>query len=60
VRPQAQKAAKDLIEAVKGRPIDDEATLEETARRIAAQRATPEGRDGVVAFLDKRPPAWLA
>ncbi len=57
--PQAQKAAKDLIEAIKGRPIDA-VTLEETARRIAAQRATAEGRDGVAAFLDKRPPAWLA
>ena len=57
--PLAQKATKDLIEAVKGRPID-EGTLEETARRIARQRATPEGRDGIAAFLDKRPPAWLA
>jgi len=57
--PSAQKAAKDLIEAIKGRPID-EATLEDTARRIARQRATAEGRDGVAAFLDKRPPAWLA
>ena len=57
--PQAQKAAKDLIEAIKGRPIDA-VTVEDTARRIAAQRATPEGRDGVAAFLDKRPPAWLA
>ena len=34
--------------------------LAETARRIARQRATPEGRDGIAAFLDKRPPAWLA
>jgi methylglutaconyl-CoA hydratase len=57
--PSAQKAAKDLIEAIKGRPIDED-TLEETARRIARQRATAEGRDGVAAFLDKRPPAWLA
>ncbi|MFZ4624241.1 MAG: enoyl-CoA hydratase/isomerase family protein [Rhodoferax sp.] len=57
--PLAQKAAKDLIEAVKGRPIDDQ-LLEETARRIARQRASAEGRDGVAAFLDKRPPAWLA
>ncbi len=56
--PGAQKAAKDLIEAIKGRPIDD-STLEETAQRIARQRATPEGRDGVAAFLDKRPPSWL-
>ena len=55
--PLAQKSAKDLIEAVKGRPIDA-ATLEDTARRIATQRATPEARDGIAAFLDKRPPAW--
>jgi len=57
--PTAQRAAKDLIEAVTGRPID-ESTLEDTARRIATQRATAEGRDGIAAFLDKRPPAWLA
>jgi methylglutaconyl-CoA hydratase len=57
--PTAQKAAKELIEAIKGRPIDDQ-TLEETAQRIARQRATAEGRDGVGAFLDKRPPTWLA
>jgi methylglutaconyl-CoA hydratase len=57
--PSAQLAAKELIEAVKGRPLDEQ-TLEETARRIARQRATAEGRDGVAAFLDKRPPTWLA
>ncbi|MDI1244214.1 MAG: enoyl-CoA hydratase/isomerase family protein [Rhodoferax sp.] len=57
--PSAQKAAKELIEAIKGRPIDEQ-TLEMTAQRIARQRATAEGRDGVAAFLDKRPPAWLA
>ncbi len=57
--PSAQRAAKELIAAVHGRPIDD-TTMEQTARRIAAQRATPEGRDGVAAFLDKRPPVWMA
>lgn len=57
--PSAQKAAKELIEAIKGRPIDEQ-TLEDTAQRIARQRATAEGRDGVAAFLDKRPPMWLA
>lgn len=57
--PSAQKAAKELIEAIKGRPIDEQ-TLEDTAQRIARQRATAQGRDGVAAFLDKRPPAWLA
>ena len=57
--PSAQKAAKELIEAIKGRPIDAQ-TLEITAQRIARQRTTDEGRDGVAAFLDKRPPKWLA
>lgn len=56
--PLAQKAAKELIGAVHGRPIDA-ATLEETAQRIARQRRTDEARDGVSAFLDKRSPAWI-
>jgi methylglutaconyl-CoA hydratase len=56
--PLAQKAAKDLISAVQGRPIDA-ATLEDTAQRIAQQRRTDEARDGVSAFLDKRSPAWI-
>jgi methylglutaconyl-CoA hydratase len=56
--PTAQKAAKELIAAVHGQPIDD-VICEATAQRIAAQRATAEGRDGVAAFLDKRLPAWL-
>ena len=57
--PSAQQAAKALITAVQGRAIDD-ALMEETAQRIAAQRATVEGRDGVAAFLDKRRPGWMA
>lgn len=57
--PLAQKAAKDLIAAVSGKPIDD-AISEETAQRIARQRATDEAKDGIAAFLDKRPPGWLA
>ena len=56
--PLAQQAAKDLIAAIDGRPIDD-AVSEETAQRIARQRATDEARDGIAAFLDKRSPSWL-
>lgn len=56
--PQAQQAAKDLIRAVEGRPIDA-AVSEETAQRIARQRATDEAQDGIASFLDKRPPGWL-
>lgn len=54
--PQAQQAAKDLIAAVHGRPIDD-AVSEETAQRIARQRATDEAKEGIAAFLDKRLPS---
>ena len=56
--PLAQQAAKDLIAAIDGRAIDD-AVSEETAQRIARQRATDEARDGIAAFLDKRSPSWL-
>ena len=56
--PLAQKAAKELIAAVQGQPLDH-STLEDTAQRIARQRRTDEARDGVSAFLDKRPPAWI-
>lgn len=54
--PQAQAAAKDLIAAVMHRP--PETVLDDTAARIAAIRASDEGREGIAAFLDKRPPAW--
>ena len=57
--PVALGSAKDLIFAVSDRPVDD-AVVEDTARRIAAQRAGAEGREGVAAFLDKRPPCWTA
>ncbi len=55
--PQSQSRAKRLIADVAGRPVDD--TLEMlTARSIADARASPEGREGIQAFLDKRKPAW--
>ncbi|GEO81586.1 enoyl-CoA hydratase-related protein [Pararhodospirillum oryzae] len=56
--PQAQAAAKDLLRLVDALPPDDEALHAETARRIATRRASAEGREGIGAFLDKRPPAW--
>ncbi|CAK0757144.1 methylglutaconyl-CoA hydratase [Azospirillaceae bacterium] len=55
--PQAQAAAKALIRAVAFQPPSP-ALRRDTAERIAACRATPEGREGVAAFLDKRAPAW--
>ena len=57
--PRSQAAAKDLIRAVANRPLSD-AVVEDTARRIASLRATPEAKEGLAAFLDKRPAAWIA
>ena len=56
--PHAMAAAKELVAAVAHRPIDDH-VLGDVAQRIASQRASEEGREGVTAFLDKRPPAWI-
>jgi len=57
--PKAQAAAKQLIAAVTPEPIGP-AVVEDTARRIAGLRATPEAREGLGAFLAKRPAAWVA
>ncbi len=56
--PLAQAAAKDLIRAVDNQPINDN-VVEDTAHRIAHLRATPEAREGIAAFLDKRSPNWI-
>lgn len=56
--PLAQAAAKDLIRTVSGRPIND-TLVDDTAHRIAHLRATPEAREGIAAFLDKRQPNWI-
>jgi methylglutaconyl-CoA hydratase len=54
--PQAVAAAKQLVAAVDAKP--DSATIEDTAKRIAAIRASAEGKEGVTAFLEKRKPDW--
>lgn len=56
--PKAQTAAKELIRAVADRPITED-VIEDTARRIATLRATAEAREGLAAFLEKRPAAWV-
>ena len=56
--PVAQREAKELIRAVSGRPVTSE-LIQDTAERIARIRASPEGREGVSAFLEKRRPAWV-
>ena len=57
--PDAHRRAKALIDAVAGRPID-EALADDVAQRIAAARASDDGREGIAAFLEKRPPRWRA
>jgi methylglutaconyl-CoA hydratase len=57
--PAALAAAKRLIRDLGGRPIEAP-LIDDTARRIASLRATSEAREGVGAFLEKRPPAWLS
>ena len=56
--PRAMIASKELVSAVAHRPIDEN-VLADVAKRIARQRASEEGREGVAAFLEKRPPAWM-
>jgi methylglutaconyl-CoA hydratase len=56
--PNAVREAKKLVREVAGVPIDD-AMLADTAERIAAIRASGEGREGVASFLEKRKPNWL-
>lgn len=55
--PTGVAAAKRLIPQVVGRSPDEVASL--TAKTIAAQRVSPEGQDGLRAFLEKRQPAWV-
>lgn len=56
--PAAQREAKDLVRAVAGKPVTSE-LIQDTAERIAKLRASPEGREGVTAFLEKRKAAWV-
>jgi len=54
--PAALAEAKSLLAFV-DQPLS-EAVIDETAVRIARQRASAEGREGVSAFLEKRLPSW--
>jgi methylglutaconyl-CoA hydratase len=56
--PAAQAECKALLRAVAQRPIDA-AVIADTASRIATVRASPEGKEGVAAFLAKRRAAWV-
>jgi methylglutaconyl-CoA hydratase len=55
--PTGVAASKALIRAVSGKPVSNELMLD-TAERLAEQRASAQGVEGVTAFLEKRPPKW--
>ncbi len=56
--PQAQRECKALIRAVAHKPVDAK-VIADTVKRIADVRASPEGKEGVAAFLGKRQAAWI-
>lgn len=56
--PEAMARSKALVARVAHAPVD-EALRDYTARGIAAVRASAEGKEGIAAFLEKRPPAWV-
>jgi methylglutaconyl-CoA hydratase len=55
--PEAQSVIKELVQRVHGHPVSD-GLIRETALLIAELRARPEGREGLSAFFEKRPPSW--
>jgi methylglutaconyl-CoA hydratase len=57
--PDAHAKIKDLIRAVANRPVDG-ALSADTAKRIAEVRASPEGREGIASFLEKRKASWCS
>jgi methylglutaconyl-CoA hydratase len=56
--PGALVAAKEQVALLAGAKIDD-ALIDGTARLIARLRASPEGKEGVASFLEKRKPSWV-
>lgn len=57
--PHALSECKELIRAVVHRPLDAD-LMDDTARRIARVRVSDEGKEGIAAFLEKRPARWIA
>jgi methylglutaconyl-CoA hydratase len=55
--PASHRKIKKLIRDVNTRAVD-ETLMENLAWRIANQRISDEGQEGLSAFLDKRSPNW--
>jgi methylglutaconyl-CoA hydratase len=57
--PEAQREAKLLVQRVSGMTPTAQAVADRAnARLIARLRVSPEGQEGLSAFLDKRQPGW--
>ena len=56
--PKAVAAAKALVRQVVGHSGDGGVLDHANAALIARLRVSPEGQEGIGAFLEKRPPAW--
>lgn len=58
--PVAQREAKQLALRMAGMTRESAERLDtENAALIARLRVSPEGQEGLTAFLDKRPPNWI-
>lgn len=55
--PQAVRAAKQLVRDVSP-AIDRDELTDSTARLLARLRVSPEGKEGLTAFLERRKPDW--
>ncbi|MDX1504371.1 MAG: enoyl-CoA hydratase/isomerase family protein [Spongiibacter sp.] len=56
--PAAMRAAKTLIQDYQARDIDN-ALIQDSCTRIANIRVSPEGQEGLSAFLEKRQASWI-
>ena len=51
------RACKALLRVVAGQPLD-ETTVEETVQSATVIQASTEGREGMLALVEKRKPGW--